>query len=174
MCSSGELYPRGTRSAHTCRRMHGVWSSAPDRLSWLAWNNRGLCSSPFLLPLEKLLLAKNSLCVTSVMDFFLKYNMIVIMQLGQKRNQPLAGSCRGMMHLRGQDHTSPGQHNLNLFYSYNILNYNNCPKSQAVFITNISSGCCDIQLLFLSVAFLLAVEKGSGGPLLKGKAPSDS
>lgn len=136
--------------------------SAPGHLSWLAWNNGGLRSSPFLLSLEKLLLAKNSLCVTLALDFSLKYNMIVIMQLTQKRSQPLTGSCSSMMHVRGQDHnTSPGWHNLNLFYSYNILNDTKCPKFQTVFMTIINSGCSDIQLLFLSVAFLLAVGKGS-------------
>lgn len=162
LCSSGGLYPRETCSAHTCRRMHGALPSAPGHLSWLAWNNGGLHSSPFLLPLEKLLLAKNSTCIILAFYFSLKYNMIIV-QLTQKRNQPLTGSCSsGMMCLTGQDHnTSPGWHNLNLLYSCNILNDTNCPKSRTVFRTIISSGCYNIQLLFLSVAFYLAVEKGS-------------
>lgn len=163
------MYPRVTCSAHTCRRTHGVLPSAPGRLGWLTWNNGGLHSSPFLLTLEKLLLAKNSPCVTLALDFSLKYNIIIIMQLTQ-RNQPLTGSCRSMMCLRGQDHnTSPGRCNLNLLYSY--LNYTNCPKSQAVFMTIINSDCCDIQLLFLSVAFLLAVEKGFWGICSRGMHP---
>lgn len=84
------------------------------------------------------------------------------MQLAQKRNQQLTGSCSGMMYRGGKDHnTSSGWHILNLLYSYNILNDTNCSKSQAVFITIIKSGFCYTQLLFLSLAFLLAVEKGS-------------
>lgn len=99
-------------------------------LSWLVCNNGSLHSSPFLLPLEKLLLAKNSPCVTLALDFSLKYNMIIIMQLAQKRNQQLTGSCSGMMYRGGKDHnTSSGWHILNLLYSYNILNDTNCSKS---------------------------------------------
>lgn len=83
---------------------------------------------------------------------------------------------------RGLTHPSQGWHNLNLLYSYNILKYIKCPKSHSVFMTIINSDYCDIQLLFLSVLFLLAVERplmqfGSGSvtrqaPLLKPLALS--
>lgn len=54
-------------------------------------NNGGLHSSSFLLPLKKLLLEKKRPCVTIALDFSLKYNMMIVMQLAQKADQPLSG-----------------------------------------------------------------------------------
>lgn len=69
-------------------------SCLPHLVISLGWhNNGGLHSSSFLLPLKKLLLGKKRPCVTIALDFSSKYNLIIVMQLAQKANQPLLGNA---------------------------------------------------------------------------------
>lgn len=98
-------------------------------------------------------------CVTTAFDFSSNYNLMSWLrrQISVWEMQCHDGTWRGLAHPR------QGWHNLNFLYSYTILKCIKCPKSHAVFLTIINSDHCGIQLLFLSVPILLAVEKGSWG-----------
>lgn len=127
-------------------------------------NNGGLHSSSFLLPLKKLLLEKKETLCNYSFRFFIKIHYDDCHAVGSEgRSTPVwVMQCHDGP-WRGLAHPSQGWHNLNLLQSCNILKYIKCSKSQTVFMTIINSEYCGIQLFFLSVPFLLAVEKGSWG-----------
>lgn len=142
-------------------------SCLPHLVISVGWQNHGcLPSSSFLLPLKKLLLGKKRPCVTTALDFSSKIWSFSCSWLRRQINVWVM-QCHGGV-WRGLTHPSQGWHNLNLLYSYNILKCIKCPKSRAVFLTIINSDHRGIQLLFLSVPILLAVEMGSWGICYKG------